>query len=54
MKKLSKIILILGSGLVLFSIAGASVATYPSYSVYYYSAASGLSLIVAALVSTIN
>lgn len=53
-KSLGKTALIAGSTLTLFAIAGASTVTYPSYFVYYYTAASGLSLIAAGLVSLIS
>ena len=53
MRLFAKMTLIAGSGLVFFAIAGASVITYPTYAAYYYSAATGLTLILAGLISLI-
>ena len=55
MKALAKTALAVGSALTFFSVAGASSLTFgPTYFVYYYLAATGLSLIVTGLISFIN
>jgi hypothetical protein len=54
MKALAKTALAVGSALTFFAVAGASTLTFPTYFVYYYSAATGLSLILAGLISFIN
>ena len=51
LSRLGKAALVAGSTLTIFAGAGASIVTYPAFFAYYYAAASGLSLIVAGLVS---
>jgi len=46
--------LVLGAALLFFSVAGASVVTYPIYAAFYYAAALGLSLITAGLLTLAN
>jgi hypothetical protein len=48
---LSKGLLTAGSALVLFSVAGAAVKTYPTYALYYFAAATGLTLVIAGLIA---
>jgi uncharacterized membrane protein HdeD (DUF308 family) len=52
--RFAKTALFVGSAAVLFAVGGAGTVTYPAYTAYYYAAATGLSLIVAGLISLIN
>jgi hypothetical protein len=52
--KIGKIVLWTGTTLVLLAIVGAGTATYPSYTLFYYAAGTGLSLIVAGLLIILN
>ena len=49
-KSIGEAALFAGSATVLFAVAGASSTALPGYSTFYYAAASGLSLIVGALI----
>jgi len=40
--------------LIMFAVSGASVVTYPQYSVYYYSAGAGITAIVAGLILAVR
>jgi hypothetical protein len=53
-KLLGKAALLLGTALVLFSVAGASTLNYPAYFAYYYASATGLSIVVGGLLALVN
>lgn len=51
---IGKIALVVGTGLIMFAVAGASIVTYPQYALYYYSAGAGITTIIAGLILAVK
>jgi peptidoglycan/LPS O-acetylase OafA/YrhL len=51
---LGKIAIVVGTALIMFAVSGASIVTYPQYSVYYYSAGAGITTIIGGLILAVR
>lgn len=51
---LGKVAIVVGTALIMYAVAGASVVTYPQYAAYYYSAGAGITTIITGLILAVQ